>query len=60
MLEKMREAAAPTGLQAKTDLIINADGSDWGGMIGRNYHTKTVRQRRGLYWYPKRAQTLPP
>ena len=50
MLEKMREAAPSTGLQAKSDLIINADGDDWRGAVRRNHHAEAIDERGVFNW----------
>jgi hypothetical protein len=42
VLEEVREAAAPAGLEAETDLIVDADGDDWGATVGGCDHTQAV------------------
>ncbi len=45
VLEKMGETAAAERLQTKTDLVIDADGDDRRGTVGRNDHAQTIGQR---------------
>ena len=45
VLEKMREAAAAVGLETKTNLIIDADGDERRGMVGRRDHAQAVGER---------------
>ena len=45
MLEKVREAAASARLEAKSDLIIDADGHDGRGVIWRRDHAQAVGER---------------
>ncbi len=45
VLEKMREAAAAARLEAKADLVIDADRDDGGGMVRRDDHAKAVGER---------------
>ena len=40
VFEQMREAAATARLQAKTDPVIDADGDEWSGAIGRGHHAE--------------------
>ena len=42
VLEEMGEAGAATWLEAKADLIINADGGDGRGAVGRDDDAKAV------------------
>ena len=42
VLEEVGEAAAPSRLKAETDLIVDADGDDWGAPIGRCDHSQSV------------------
>ena len=45
VLEKMGEAAAAARLEAKADLIINADGDDGRGAVWRDDHAQAVGER---------------
>ena len=45
VLEEMREAAAAAGLEAKADLIIDADGDDGRGTVRRDDHAQAVGER---------------
>lgn len=48
VFKKMSEAAATVRFEAEADLIIDADGGDGRGMVGRNDDAKTVRERFGF------------
>ena len=48
VLEKVREAAAAVRLEAKTNLVIDADGDEWRGTVGRRHHAQAVGERRVL------------
>ena len=53
VLEKMREPAAAVRLQAKTNLIIDADRDEWRGTVRRRDHAQAVGERRVLDWNVK-------
>jgi len=42
VLEEVGEAATTARLEAETDLIVDADGDDWGAPIGRCDHSQAV------------------
>jgi hypothetical protein len=44
VFEQVREAAAPKRFEAKTDLVINADGHEWRGTVRRHDDAKSVRE----------------
>src|SRR5580658_8697894 len=56
----MREAAASSRLEAKSDLIVNANRRDGRGSVGRYNHSQSIRERRALHRDIQRTQVLPP
>jgi hypothetical protein len=56
----MRETATPARLEPKTDLIVNADGDDGRGMIGRRNDAQAVGELGVLDWNMKFLQLFPP
>jgi len=42
VFEEVREAAASAGLEAETDLIVDADGDDGRATVGRCDHSQAV------------------
>ena len=60
VLEEMGEAAAALRLEAKTDLVVDAEGDDRRGGIRRDYNFQAVRQRRAFDWNLESVHPLPP
>jgi hypothetical protein len=50
MLEEVGEAAASAGLEAETDLVVDADGDDWGAAVGGCDDAKAVGEGGVFYW----------
>ena len=48
VLKKMREAAAAAGLEAKSDIVVDADGRDRRGAVGGDDHAEAIFQRGAL------------
>jgi hypothetical protein len=48
MLEKVGEAATAPRLEAKTNLVVNADRNERRGMVGRGDNAQTVCESRVL------------
>ena len=51
VLEQMREAAAPARLEAKSDVVVDADGDDGRGAVRRDHHAQAVFKGRALDRY---------
>ena len=48
VLEQMREAAAPFGLEAEADVVVHADGDDGRGAVRRDDDAQAVFERGGF------------
>ena len=53
VLEKVREPAAAVRLQAKSNLIIDADRDEWRGTVRRRDYAQAVGERGVLDWNVK-------
>ena len=60
VFEKMRETAASARLETKADLIVNADGDDGRGMIGRRNDAQAVGEFGVLDRNMQFLQLFPP
>src|SRR5260370_41678546 len=49
VLEEMRETAAALRLEAKANFVVDADGNDRSGGVGRDDYLQSVRERGAFY-----------
>jgi hypothetical protein len=60
VLEKMREPAPSARLEAKTDLVVNANGDDRSAAVGRCDHSQTICEGGVFYGDVQMLQRPPP
>ncbi len=60
VFKKMRETAAAARLEAEADLIVNADGDEGRGMVGRDDDSQAVGEFCVLDRNMQLLQLLPP
>ena len=59
VLEQVREAAAAARLEAKSDVVVDADGDDRSGAVRRDHHAQAVCESRALDWNVQWRQGVP-